>query len=318
VGEGETGKTTLANKIVNPKCELPNCDDTRGIDIIPYSFEFLNQENKSQEFRMNIWDFGGQEIQYTTHQFFLTKRSLYILLVDSRKENANLNYWLNVVELLSENSPILIVKNEKNNLKAQINETALKGRFDDLKAVLDTNFKTNRNLDNILRDIKHYISRLTHIGERLPKTWTKVRKVLEERQQQDNYISLDEYLKICQENGVKFQKDSLQLSDQLHYLGICLHFQDDITSPVFKTVILKPEWATNGVYKVLYNEKVKQNSGKFTQEDLRDIWSEEQYQGMEGELLKLMMKFQLCYEIPAQKNTYIAPQLLAENQPKYE
>jgi hypothetical protein len=30
-----------------------------------------------------------------------------------------------------------------------------------------------------------------------------------------------------------------------------------------------------------------------------------------------MMKFKLCYEIPTQKGTYIAPQLLTENQPDY-
>jgi hypothetical protein len=26
-------------------------------------------------FRVNIWDFGGQQIYHATHQFFLTKRS---------------------------------------------------------------------------------------------------------------------------------------------------------------------------------------------------------------------------------------------------
>ena len=36
---------------------------------------------------MNIWDFGGQEIYYATHQFFLTKRSLYVLVIDNRKED---------------------------------------------------------------------------------------------------------------------------------------------------------------------------------------------------------------------------------------
>jgi hypothetical protein len=38
---------------------------------------------------------------------------------------------------------------------------------------------------------------------------------------------------------------------------------------------------------------------------------------MHNELLQLMMKFRLCYEIPTQKGTYIAPQLLTENQPHY-
>lgn len=39
---------------------------------------------------------------------------------------------------------------------------------------------------------------------------------------------------------------------------------------------------------------------------------------MQDELLQLMMKFQLCYEIPNSAGNYIAPQLLATDQPDYE
>ena len=39
---------------------------------------------------------------------------------------------------------------------------------------------------------------------------------------------------------------------------------------------------------------------------------------MRGELLELMKKFQLCYKIPGSKDTFIAPQLLSDNQPEYE
>jgi internalin A len=45
--------------------------------------------------------------------------------------------------------------------------------------------------------------------------------------------------------------------------------------------------------------------------------SEEQYATKQGELLLLMMNFNLCYEIPNQPKNYIAPQLLSEKQPEY-
>jgi internalin A len=38
---------------------------------------------------------------------------------------------------------------------------------------------------------------------------------------------------------------------------------------------------------------------------------------MRPELLRLMMNFKLCYEIPTQRETYIAPQLLSPEQPDY-
>jgi GTPase SAR1 family protein len=48
----------------------------------------LHQPN-GKNFRVNIWDFGGQEIYHQTHQFFLTERSLYALVADTRTENTD-------------------------------------------------------------------------------------------------------------------------------------------------------------------------------------------------------------------------------------
>jgi internalin A len=130
-----------------------------------------------------------------------------------------------------------------------------------------------------------------------------------------NYISLDEYLSICQENGFDRLEDKLQLSGYLHDLGVCLHFQDD---PLLKkTVILNPTWGTDAVYKVLDNPGVISNMGKFNRVDLKKIWNEEKYINMQDELLQLMINFKLCYKI---KNTddYIAPQLLTANAPDYQ
>jgi hypothetical protein len=258
--------------------------------------------------------FGGQQIYHETHQFFLTKRSLYILVADARKEDTDFYYWLNVVELLSDNSPLLIVKNEKQNIKLGINERQLRGEFTNFKETFATNLADNRGLLEILTSLKHYISNLPHVGTELPKTWVKVREALE--QEQRSYISLDEYLQICQDNGFSRLKDKLQLSDYLHDLGVCLHFQKD--ELLMKTVILKPTWGTDAVYKVLRNPQVSQNLGKFTREDLATIWHEDKYVTMRPELLRLMMNFKLCYEIPSDPGNYIAPQLLSPEQPEYE
>ncbi|MDJ0800104.1 MAG: COR domain-containing protein [Calothrix sp. MO_167.B12] len=310
VGEAGAGKTTLAKKIQDPNYQLQQDEiSTEGIDVIQWKFLLKNEK----EFRVNIWDFGGQEIYHATHQFFLTKRSLYALVVDTRKEDTDFYYWLNVVELLSENSPLLIVKNEKQERKREINEQQLRGEFTNLKETLPTNLATNRGLPEILINIQHYISNLSHIGTKLPKTWIKVRKALEQNSR--DHISLEEYLHICQENGFTNREDKLQLSGYLHDLGVCLHFQED--DLLRKTVILKPTWGTDAVYKVLDNPQVVENFGKFNRNDLANIWHEDKYTDMQPELLRLMMNFKLCYEIPSSPGTYIAPQFLNPNQPDY-
>lgn len=310
VGESGAGKTTLARKIENTEYTLQeNEKSTEGIEIIQWCFPIEN----GQIFRVNIWDFGGQEIYHATHQFFLTKRSLYALVADTRKEDTDFYYWLNIVELLSNNSPLLIIKNEKQDRIREINERQLRGQFASLKETLATNLATNRGLAEIINEIKHYIRNLPHIGTPLPKTWVKVREALERDVR--NYISTDEYLHICLQNGFMELKDKLQLSGYLHDLGVCLHFQEDAL--LKRTVILKPKWGTDAVYTVLDNPTVISNLGKFDQNDLKNIWWEDQYAEMQDELLQLMINFKLCYKIPSTK-FYIAPQLLTENQPHYD
>ena len=76
---------------------------------------------------MNVWDFGGQQIYHATHQFFLTRSSLYVLLDDTRKDHKSANdegfkYWLEAIELLSDRSPVLIFQNEKGGRSKIIDE----------------------------------------------------------------------------------------------------------------------------------------------------------------------------------------------------
>ena len=312
VGEGGSGKTSLANKIIKPEWELipeSESQSTQGIDILRYEFPF-----KGKNFRVNIWDFGGQEIYHQTHQFFLTKRSLYLLLADNRKEDGDFYYWLNTVSMLSEDSPLLIIKNEKGDRQRQLPESELRAEFNNLKESLATNLKDNRGLDVIINKIQHFLENLPHIGSPLPKTWIRVREALE--QNPDNTMSLKDYFKLCQDNGFTEEKHKKQLSGYLHDLGVCLHFQDN---PLLNnTIILKPTWATDAVYEVLDNKEVIANWGRFDQSTLQEIWKDEQYCYVRGELLELMKNFNLCYEIPNQQHHYISPQLLSADKPNYQ
>jgi internalin A len=315
IGEGGAGKTTLAKKLIDPNYNLKleggkNPErSTEGIDVL--RFDFLHPSGNT--FRTNIWDFGGQEIYHATHQFFFTKRSLYVLVSDTRQDNTDFNYWLEVVELLSEASPCIIVKNEKQDRPCQVNENQLRGRFPNLEKILPTNLSSNRGLSEILAAVQHHISQLPHIGQPLPKSWVRVRAALESDTR--SYITQVEFLNLCDTHGFKRREDKLQLSGYLHDLGVCLHFQDD---PILKNwVILKPEWGTTAVYTVLDTPEVQQALGYFTHEDLARIWSDEQYVDMRDELLQLMMRFKLCYEIPHRPRTYITPQLLSPNPPIY-
>lgn len=311
IGEGGAGKTTLAEKIKNQNYKLKDEDSTRGIEVSEWNFE-VSKKDVNRNFKVNVWDFGGQEIYHATHQFFLTQRSLYTLVADTRKEDTDFNYWLNVVELLSDNSPIIIVLNEKQDRKKKLNESKLKSQFNNLLTISTTNLATKRGLADLIDDFKHYICKLPHIGSELPKSWTKIRKILE--QDERNYIDLKEYVTICKKNGVSTFEKSMNLSGYYHDLGVFLHFRGN---PILKnTIILKPKWATEAVYKLIDSNLLIENNGQFSKIEIKKIWHNEEYLMMQEELLELMKKFEVCYQL-RESSKFIIPQLLQANSPDY-
>ena len=64
VGQGGVGKTYLMNRLI--KDETPETVSTEGIEIEKWYLE----TDVAKNFRINFWDFGGQDIYHATHQFF--------------------------------------------------------------------------------------------------------------------------------------------------------------------------------------------------------------------------------------------------------
>lgn len=319
VGEPGSGKTSLTNKLIDPSTPLLSEIDegmTKGIDIRYWKFQITSSNEKSEhtDFMVNIWDFGGQDIMHSTHRYFLTKRSLYILLADNRKEDTDFYYWLENIEFLSLKSPVIIVQNEKFNHRKYLPSDIFK-HFDSIVDSANINLANNYNLENLRFKIKEHLQGLSHIGkEPIPKKWVAVRHFLENEKR--HFITLEEYYKICYSFGISDQRRSLHISEFLHDLGVILHFQDD--KQLREIIILNTRWATEAVYLVLFDSKVVSAFGNFETNDLDAIWTSPLYPSKHHtELLKLMTRFELCYQI---NNTerYIIPELLPERFDGYD
>ena len=62
-------------------------------------------------------------------------------------------------------------------------------------------------------------------------------------------------------------------------------------------VILNPHWATEAVYLILFDEKVIDQAGEFDVSDIERIWNDPKYKYKHADLLELIIKFELCYEL---------------------
>jgi hypothetical protein len=83
-------------------------------------------------------------------------------------------------------------------------------------------------------------------------------------------------------------------------------------------VILKPEWATHAVYKIIDTQSIRDRGGVLLHNELENIWDTDIYPpGIFPQLLKLMEKFELAYELPDKKSHLVA-ELLFKNEPEFE
>lgn len=316
LGEGGAGKTSLLRRLYLPGQPLPNEDQsTRGIEIHPQRFKLAD----GGEFRLNLWDFGGQQIYHATHQFFLTKNALYILVDDTRKDYRSVHdegfkYWLEVVETFGGKSPLLVFQNEKGGRSKPIDESGIKGRFPNVVLVLRGDLAKPDAADGIRRAIEQTVQDLPHVGETVPAKWVEVRAAIEVATETKPYISQDEYVDIYNRILEPDRDKALHLSRYLHDLGVFLHFQDDLR--LRKTVILQNRWATEAVFQVLDDEKVKSQLGCFDLSDCARVWHRGEYVDMHMELVALLERFELCYQLP-DTSTWLIPQLLRPSTPRY-
>ncbi len=298
VGQGNVGKTYLMNRLIHNS--IPETQTTEGIDIKTWKIE----TKSSSDFRVNIWDFGGQEIYHSTHQFFLTNRSLYLLIWEARTDQhlISFDYWLNVIRLLSNNSPVIIVLNKIDERITNIDEKSLKAKFKNIVSFHQVSASSGQNIDLLIKRIGTEIDSLPLIGDKLPKVWLEIRTILESYD--SNYISAEHYLTICNQHGLS-NKRALFLSQYFHDLGVFLHFQED--SLLRNILFLKPEWATNAVYKILDSKDVINRDGEFDSDMLDSILHDFE-RDKRPYIVTLMKKFELCFEV--EKNVFLIPELL--------
>lgn len=316
VGEGRVGKTCLSQALIENDYTLNNEESTEGINIdrwiIPKEEIIKIDSRIDRDFQINIWDFGGQEIYHSTHQFFLTKRSIYVLVTESRKEDSHDDffYWLNIIKLLGRNSPVVMVLNKCDQPTKELPIKEYMASFDNIISFHKVSLKTEfRNSFICFKDeIKKIAAELPHIGNPLPKVWVDIRGEIEDLKiSGKDYITRTEYLEICKKY-YRNEESALFLSEYFHDLGVIIHFQNEIE--LRDIVFLNHEWITKGVYKILDDREVIKKRGRFNYQDIIRIWVDDEYQGRIMELISLMKnkKFDLCFELKS--GEYLVPRLL--------
>ena len=334
IGEPKAGKTSLIKRLKDNKFN-ENEVQTDGVNIVNIAFgasPYFKKQTSLHNITGHFWDFGGQEIMNATHQFFLTKRSVYVLVLDARKDAnsaVQIRDWVMRVRATGGDSPMIIVANQidSNPGFGFTNEHDLQNEFPQIKCFIKLSCKTEENLDLFKEKLAELIPTAELFNTEIDERWIKIKNKLQEETKYDHFLNERQFQTICSEFDLKKKREQKNAIKFLHDLGLVLHFEELNLTDYY---VLNPYWITYGVYQILTsiyagNEKGIVGIDKLEfivneEEDKKDIYRSPDYQKItyttteRNFLIDILHYFKLCFCV-ADRSQFIIPDLLDTTEP---
>ncbi|MEM6379212.1 MAG: COR domain-containing protein, partial [Bacteroidota bacterium] len=321
IGESNYGKTHLIEWIkegaINRKIKTTHGIERNQISI-PYQEDSI---------RLNIWDLGGQEFMRSTHQFFFSERTLYVLVTLARRERNELNYWLKLANQLGNQATVLVVINKVDLDDHDLDRRSLERDYPNIAGFVRTSINDCKEgdatvmLDHLKEKIISIISDadlMPSVFEQRPPEWFTVKESLEKLEENGvNFITYEEYekLEFIRDLPEDERKSNLKL---LSMIGAVVSYVDD--PRLIDTNVINPQWIMDGVYAIINDSKVKEQAkGQLHIRDLERILPKRKFpKSRYAYLLELMKKFDLCYAAKDQKDIYFIPDLFEDIEPDFD
>ena len=308
IGDGGVGKTSLVKRLIGQDFNQQE-SQTHGINI-----NTLSLKDKDNDIKLHCWDFGGQQIMHTTHQFFLSKRCLYLFVLDSRRET-QVDYWLKHIQAFGKNAPVIIVINkiDENPHFDLPQKRQLKKDYPNLKQICRISCATEQGIADLTKAIQNTLPDIELLNTKFPAKWFKVKTTITKQAKKTNFTSYEHYVDICQDNGITKESEQNTLINFLHDLGLVNHFEDRWLR---ETNVINPQWITEAVYTIINAPQLAGN-GKLHRNDLKTLLDNDIYPVRKHDyIIELMKKFELCY--PLNDDEYLLPDLFPIQEPDFE
>ena len=333
VGQGGVGKTSVLRALQGEGFDFEE-RTTRGIAIRKIELKHPGEEGVVMT--LTSWDFGGQEIYHATHQFFLTSRSLFLLVWNAREdyEAGKLPYWLDTISARAPDSPVLIVATHTDERAASLPFEELKRKFPQVIDHFEVTNKPPRDGIEALRQaIATAAAKLPLMGEIWPASWKDAADAV--RRMRRKHISPNELHRRFKKHNVG-QKCVGIPETWLHQLGDILYFKDN--RDLDDLVILKPQWVTEYLSKVLESRQVQDTEnipeeaeesravleglqmlgkhGIFTRPHMEEVWHDLD-PNLQDHFLRLMEQFDLSYRTKEHDDISIVVERLSLDEADY-
>jgi GTPase SAR1 family protein len=323
VGEGNVGKTTLLKALKGKAGAAPQEHEptTHGVEIDIHGLRLPHPAQDGVEIQLNAWDFGGQDVYRVTHQFFFSRRSLYLLVWEPRRgvQQGQVEDWLNMIRLrVGDDARVIIVSThcKTGERIARIDQPVFKQQYGDMivgfhevdSLVPDETTGEMVGIAELKKVIAEHASKLEQMGMGFNRDWKAARDELLARP--EPRISFTTFVEICAAHGLK-QIDTETLAHLMHDLGYIVHYSDD--EKLRDDVILKPEWLTKAIGFVLEDRATQDAEGILPDARLTQVWRDHPFKdeprydpALYPFFLRLMEKYDVSYRLPEGKASLVA------------
>jgi internalin A len=317
VGEGNVGKTSLVAALRGAPF-MEGRPTTHGIEIWPLAFRHPDLD---LDMTLRAWDFGGQEVYRVSHQFFFSRRALYVVVWNARagQEQDEVEGWLRRIRLrVGRDARTMVVATHCAERQPELDYPHLKHMFSDmLVGSFEVDNFTEAGLPELREAIAYHAAQLPQMGQLISPRWVAARDEILARADTEPQIRYEEFAEVCESHGVLGQEVAA-LAQLMHDLGQIIFYGEDEGLRDF--VVLNPEWLTKAISYVLEDQVTKNAAGVLDHARLRVIWQDRKdgpsYPARYHRyFLRLMEKFDISYRIEDDELHSIVAQLVPHQRP---
>jgi len=353
VGQENVGKTSLIRKLRSTQLKNPlrraatltrhfpqpsesnNSPpiSTDGIDI--EHLQFTPKGNTKQTVDFSIWDFAGQELYYTTHQFFLTGRSMFVVVFDLQQtynQQTRVEFWLQSIALhAGRDVPVFLVGTHADSrmfrdddaIAERLNSVALEftSCSANIRLVTAVSCHLGTGIDELREMLVAEALKLKHMGEQIPSSYLRLEQAVEQikeeksRNKEPPMIAWSQYVALAETCRIHTTAALKVATAFLHDLGILLHYSfNDGISNLNDIVVVDPQWLIDMMAQIISTKHNFCKNGILKHSLLEQLWKAPLFPvHVHQQCLSLMRMFRISYEVDAE--TDMIPCLLPEEKP---
>ena len=317
VGEGTVGKTSLVAALRGAPF-IEGRPTTHGIEIWPLTFRHPDID---RDMTLHAWDFGGQDVYRVTHQFFFSRRALYVVVWNARKgqEQDEVEGWLRRIRLrVGHDARMMVVATHCEERLPELDYVQLEHEFPDMLAgSFEVDNSSGVGIPELREAIARVAAQLPPMGQRINPRWAAARDQILDRAQAEPQIQYEQFADVCKRHEIT-GSEIVTLAQLMHDLGHIIYYGED--EGLKDIVVLNPEWLTMAISYVLEDSPTKRAGGILDHARLKEIWQKREdgpsYPArFHPYFLRLMEKFDVSYRLEDDELHSLVAQLVPYERP---